>query len=239
MRILVLPGDGIGPEITAATVEVLGALDQRLGLRLEMEQHDIGLAALAAQGTTLPDAVLQLVAEVEGTVLGPVSHYDYPPRAEGGINPSADLRTRFELFANIRRCRSVEGPSVLPSPMDLVIVRENTEGFYSDRSMHSGKRRVHAGPGLGVLDPQGHGARLGAGRPGRVRAGPDPTPPRDCPAQGQRAQAVRRPAVSTTIADPQTRTRDLGGALGTHALARAVIDRLDRSTPALQEETHA
>jgi 3-isopropylmalate dehydrogenase len=138
VRVLVLPGDGIGPEITAATVQVLAALDDRLGLGLQFEQHDIGLASLSETGSTLPDAVLARVEKVDGTILGPVSHYDYPPRAEGGINPSAELRTRFELFANIRPCHSVEGVSVLRSPMDLVIVRENAEGFYSDRSMHAG-----------------------------------------------------------------------------------------------------
>jgi 3-isopropylmalate dehydrogenase len=138
VRILVLPGDGIGPEITAATVEVLRALDDRLGLGFELEQHDIGLASLAATGSTLPDPVLARVTEVDGTILGPVSHYDYPPRAEGGINPSAELRTRFALYANIRPCRSVDGLSVLRTPMDLVIVRENTEGFYSDRNMYAG-----------------------------------------------------------------------------------------------------
>ena len=94
MKILVLPGDGIGPEITAATLHVLRAVDSRLGLGLEVQQRDIGLAALAAHGTTLPDVVLQQVTEVDGTVLGPVSHYDYPPREQGGINPSAELRTR-------------------------------------------------------------------------------------------------------------------------------------------------
>ena len=138
MRILVLPGDGIGPEITEATVEVLRALDELMGLGLELEQHDIGLASLAAVGCTLPDAVLARVPEVDGTILGPVSHYDYPPRDQGGINPSAELRTRFDLYANVRPCRSVDGLSVLRTPMDLVIVRENTEGFYADRNMHAG-----------------------------------------------------------------------------------------------------
>ena len=138
MKLLVLPGDGIGPEITEATVEVLGALDRLSGLGLELEQHDIGLAALASRGSTLPDDVLERVPEVDGTILGPVSHYDYPPGDQGGTNPSAELRTRFELYANVRPCRSVEGLSVLRTPMDLVIVRENTEGFYSDRSMYAG-----------------------------------------------------------------------------------------------------
>jgi 3-isopropylmalate dehydrogenase len=138
VRILVLPGDGIGPEITAATVEVLRALDDRLGLGLELERRDIGLTSLETAGTTLPDDVLHRVPEVDGTLLGPVSHYDYPARDRGGLNPSAELRTRFALYANIRPCRSVDGLSVLRTPMDLVIVRENTEGFYSDRSMYAG-----------------------------------------------------------------------------------------------------
>jgi isocitrate/isopropylmalate dehydrogenase len=138
MRILVLPGDGIGPEITAATLRVLEAVDERFGLGLQTDVRAIGLASLAEQGTTLPGDVLDLVTEVDGTVLGPVSHYDYPPRADGGINPSAELRTRFKLHANIRPCRSVADLSVLRTPMDLVIVRENTEGFYSDRSMYAG-----------------------------------------------------------------------------------------------------
>jgi 3-isopropylmalate dehydrogenase len=138
MRILVLPGDGIGPEITAATLRVLEAADERFGLGLQSEVREIGLASLAARGTTLADDVLDLVTEVDGTVLGPVSHYDYPPRTDGGVNPSAELRTRFALHANIRPCRSVADLSVLRTPMDLVIVRENTEGFYSDRNMFAG-----------------------------------------------------------------------------------------------------
>ena len=71
-------------------------------------------------------------------ILGPVSHFDYPPRAEGGLNPSAELRTRFKLYANIRPCRSRPDFTVLRRPMDLVLVRENTEGFYSDRNMFAG-----------------------------------------------------------------------------------------------------
>ncbi|MFE1954570.1 isocitrate/isopropylmalate dehydrogenase family protein [Streptomyces sp. NPDC059524] len=138
MKILVLPGDGIGPEITSATLDVLSAADKLLGLGLQYETHDIGLASLAAIGSTLPDHVLDKVEQTDGVLLGPVSHYDYPPRSEGGINPSAELRTRFQLYANIRPCRSRADLSILRTPMDLVIVRENTEGFYSDRNMYAG-----------------------------------------------------------------------------------------------------
>ena len=138
VRLLVLPGDGIGPEITDAALRVLSAADQRFALDLDIEQMSIGEAALAAEGTTLPDRVLRRVPEMDGTLLGPVSHYTYPSRAAGGLNPSAELRTRFRLYSNVRPCRSRPDLSVLRQPMDLVIVRESTEGFYSDRNMFAG-----------------------------------------------------------------------------------------------------
>ncbi|ATQ43345.1 isocitrate/isopropylmalate dehydrogenase family protein [Caulobacter mirabilis] len=138
MRILVLPGDGIGPEITAATLEVLDAVDQSMSLGLEVELADIGLSSLARQGTTLPDAVLARAAAVDGVILGPVSHYEYPPVEQGGINPSGALRSRFGLGANIRPCRTREGLPSVGRPMDLIIVREATEGFYADRNMYAG-----------------------------------------------------------------------------------------------------
>ncbi|MFI6086258.1 isocitrate/isopropylmalate dehydrogenase family protein [Streptomyces sp. NPDC051217] len=138
MHILVLPGDGIGPEIVPPALEVLEAADAAYGLALTFETADIGLTSLARQGTTLPQPVIDRVPEVGGVILGPVSHYEYPPKQEGGFNPSAELRVRFELFANIRPCRSMAGLRLLRTPMDMVLVRENTEGFYSDRNMYAG-----------------------------------------------------------------------------------------------------
>lgn len=150
VKILVLPGDGIGPEITAATLDVLRAADAALGFGLEVESREIGLASLAASGTTLPDEVLARVPEVDGVLLGPVSHYEYPPRSAGGINPSAALRTTFSLFANIRPSRSRADLSILRKPMDLVLVRENTEGFYSDRNMYAGTGEFMPEPDLAL-----------------------------------------------------------------------------------------
>jgi 3-isopropylmalate dehydrogenase len=138
MKILILPGDGIGPEITHATLDVLAVVDKKLSLRLDLDIQDIGLTTLKSQGTTLPPAVMKRIPEVDGVILGPVSHYEYPGRQQGGINQSAELRVVFDLYANIRPSRSRPGVSVLPRPMDLIIVRENTEGFYSDRNMHAG-----------------------------------------------------------------------------------------------------
>jgi len=150
MNILVLPGDGIGPEITAATLAVLQAADRRLSLGLAFARHDIGLASLAAEGTTLPEAVLAAIPKADGVILGPVSHYEYPARDQGGINPSGELRVRFDLTANIRPCRSRPDLSILRKPMDLVIVRENTEGFYADRNMVAGTGEFMPDPDMAL-----------------------------------------------------------------------------------------
>jgi hypothetical protein len=91
MRILVLPGDGIGPEITEATLRVLEAVNAPMGLGITTETADIGLKALAEQGSTLSDSVMARIPQVEGVILGPVSHYEYPTRDKGGINPSNGL----------------------------------------------------------------------------------------------------------------------------------------------------
>jgi isocitrate/isopropylmalate dehydrogenase len=102
VRIVVLPGDGIGPEISAAAAEVLGLVNRDLGLGLEFETHEIGLLRLKTSGTTFPAAVLERCRAADSVLLGPVSHSDYPGRAEGRINVSAELRIALDLYANIR-----------------------------------------------------------------------------------------------------------------------------------------
>ncbi len=151
MRFAVLPGDGIGLEITDATIEVLEVVDSALGLGLSYETHEVGLAALKRVGTTAPDGVLDACRAADGIILGPVSHSEYPARAQGGINISAELRVVLDLFANIRPARSREGlPHYGRTGMDLVIVRENTEGFYSDRNMHWGVGEFMPTPDLAL-----------------------------------------------------------------------------------------
>ncbi|MBN7786971.1 isocitrate/isopropylmalate dehydrogenase family protein [Ponticoccus gilvus] len=138
-KILTLDGDGIGPEITAATRAVMEAADRRFALGLHIERAEIGFAALKASGTTIPEAVIEAALAADGVVLGPVSHNEYPPVAEGGLNPSGVLRKRLDLFANIRPAKTPPGASgATGKPVDLVTVRENTEGFYADRNMATG-----------------------------------------------------------------------------------------------------
>src|SRR6267378_2417086 len=151
VRIVVMEGDGIGPEITAATMAVLGAADRVFKLGLSFTPVAIGLAALRAHGSTLPPAAVDAAKAADGVFLGPVSHNDYPPVSQGGLNPSGELRKRLDLFANIRPARSRGGfPPRCGSPVDLVIARENTEGFYADRSMFLGSGEFMPTPDLAL-----------------------------------------------------------------------------------------
>jgi isocitrate/isopropylmalate dehydrogenase len=139
MKILVLPGDGIGPEITQATLAVLDRANAKFKLGLEWEMREIGLIPLKQQGSTLPDAVMEAARNAPGIILGPVDHLQYPSREKGGINPSGELRVKLDLFANIRPAKSRMGVGLTGKPVDLVIFRECTEGFYADRNMFMGR----------------------------------------------------------------------------------------------------
>ena len=144
MRFLALPGDGIGPEIVEATVRVIEAL----GLNAQIETAEIGFAALKRHGTTIPDDVIARAKEVDGVLLGPVSHNEYPPREEGGLNPSGVLRRALDLYANIRPARN--WPGVPGREIDVVVVRENLEGFYADRNLHMGPGEFMPVPGVAL-----------------------------------------------------------------------------------------
>lgn len=137
MRMIVLPGDGIGPEITEATIGVLQAVDRAFDLGLSFDYEDVGFASLEKHGTTLRDETLEKARGYDGIILGPQSHMDYPAREQGGRNVSAGFRVQLDLYANVRPARS--RPFLNSSKtMDLVIMREATEGFYPDRNMYKG-----------------------------------------------------------------------------------------------------
>ncbi|MEQ9122909.1 MAG: isocitrate/isopropylmalate family dehydrogenase [Alphaproteobacteria bacterium] len=138
LKILVLPGDGIGPEITATAEAALQALDRRFGLGLDLSRRDIGFAALAKEGATWGPATEAACRAADGVVMGPTDTAAYPPPEEGGVGPSAMARKNLDLFANIRPSKSTPGAPALKPGVDLVVVRENTEGFYADRNMALG-----------------------------------------------------------------------------------------------------
>ncbi|WP_424135569.1 isocitrate/isopropylmalate dehydrogenase family protein [Roseomonas chloroacetimidivorans] len=143
MHIVVLPGDGIGPEITGATLAVLEAAGNRFGLNLNLTHEVAGHESLRRHGTTLRPGLLETVQAADGLLMGPMSTYDYTDESKGGINPSAFFRKRLDLFANIRPARTYPGvPYPTRHEFDLVVVRENTEGFYADRNMTKGSAEM-------------------------------------------------------------------------------------------------
>ncbi len=126
-----LDGDGIGPEVTAATVAVVDAAVAACGLpAVRWVPLPVGLSAVSTHGTPLPEETVTGLAGVDGWVMGPHDNVSYPPPFDRQLNPSGYLRRHFDLYANVR-------PAV-GRGVDLVIVRENTQGFYADRSAFAG-----------------------------------------------------------------------------------------------------
>src|SRR4051812_12755799 len=151
LRLCVMQGDGIGPEITAATLDVLRAAGTRWQIAFAFEEVKVGLEPLRERGTTFPESAFEAAKAADGVILGPVSHNDYPPADKGGINPSGALRKRLDLFANIRPARTrAQFPARFGKPADLVIVRENTEGFYADRNMFLGVGDILVTPDVAI-----------------------------------------------------------------------------------------
>jgi isocitrate dehydrogenase (NAD+) len=122
--ISVLRGDGIGPEIMDATLHVLDAM--QLGLHYEFA--DAGMAALEKHGELLPQATMESITRNRVALKSPLT----TPVGEGFSSINVELRKRFDLYANVRPAKSFPNTkSRFPSGVDLVTVRENTEGAYS------------------------------------------------------------------------------------------------------------
>ncbi len=134
MRLLVLPGDGIGPEITAAALPVLRAASERFRLGLQIDEDVVGHESLRRHGTSVRPEVAEAAREADGLVLGPTAAFEY----KNAINPSMFFRKSLDLFANIRPSRTYPGVVQRVGAFDLIVMRENTEGFYADRNMESG-----------------------------------------------------------------------------------------------------
>jgi isocitrate dehydrogenase (NAD+) len=122
-KIIVVPGDGIGPEITRATLRVL----QALKAPLEYEEHQAGLAALEKGLEVLPESTLKAISKAKVALKGPCS----TPIGGGFTSVNVGLRKRLNLFAAVRPVRSLPGVVTRFEGVDLIVIRENTEGLYS------------------------------------------------------------------------------------------------------------
>ncbi len=138
MDIVVMAGDDIGPEIVSAAMDVVKAADAGFSLGLRFTEVEVGMASHRKNGTTLTESAFQAAAQADGVIVGPCGMTDYPPLAEGGLNIPGTIRKRLDLYANLRPARSRAGLPDARRGLDVLIVRENTEGFYSDRTMFQG-----------------------------------------------------------------------------------------------------
>lgn len=137
LRIGVLPGDDIGHEIVPASVAIARAAAAAAGVDVEWVDVPLGRHALETHGSTMPSGTLETLSTLDGWILGPIGHRDYPDVPEA-INPHPILRKHFDLFANVRPTRSFADIGCLHDNVDLVIVRENNEGFQPDRNLVMG-----------------------------------------------------------------------------------------------------
>lgn len=137
LRIGILEGDDIGHEIVPASVEVARRAADIAGQQIDWVNVPIGRRALDTLGQTMPDGTLETLESLDGWILGPIGHRDYPKVPEA-VNPHPILRKRFDLFANVRPTRSFPDIGCLHDDIDMVIVRENNEGFQPDRNVVMG-----------------------------------------------------------------------------------------------------
>ena len=122
-RITLIPGDGIGPEVTAAAVQLLDAA----GADLEWEEVEAGLEAVSKYGKPLPDRVLESIQKNKVALKGPLT----TAVATGFSSANVELRQRLKLYASLRPVTNVPGIESRFGDVDVIIVRENTEGLYS------------------------------------------------------------------------------------------------------------
>ena len=122
-HITLIPGDGIGPEVVQPTLAIIKAA----GVKIDWESHLAGTEALKKHRTTIPQALLDSFNKTRVALKGPVT----TPVGAGFSSVNVELRQTFELLANLRPIKNLPGVKARYQGVDLVIVRENTEGLYS------------------------------------------------------------------------------------------------------------
>jgi len=143
MKIIVIPGDGIGPETMAVSDEVLLAVSKRFDLNIELSHESAGQESLKQQGATVTAELLEKVKQADGLMLGPMSTLELGQASQGEINASLFFRKNLDLYANIRPAKTYPGLAKrVQQDFDLIVVRENTEGFYADRNVESGSSEM-------------------------------------------------------------------------------------------------
>src|SRR5882672_7823748 len=150
LKVGILNGDDIGLEVVPECVKVMRAAAHKTGLEIDWHRVPIGKTALDELGYTLPPGTLEKLDTLDGWVLGPIGHQAYPKDQPNVINPHPILRKHYDLFANIRPAKSYPGLPGLYQDVDLIIVRENNEGFPPDRNTYLGSGEFRPTPDMTI-----------------------------------------------------------------------------------------
>jgi len=121
--VTLIPGDGIGPEVTKPTLAIIKAA----GVNIEWETHLAGASALKKHKTTIPKSLLDSFTKNKIALKGPIT----TPVGEGFPSVNVELRQTFDLYSNLRPIKNLPGVKARYQNVDLIVVRENTEGLYS------------------------------------------------------------------------------------------------------------
>ncbi len=122
-----IAGDGIGPEVSAATVEIVEAAGRKTGVSFDWERQDAGADAFAKTGEYIPKALYESLDSTRVGLKGPVT----TPIGGGFTSINVTLRKKFDLYSNFRPIRNLPGLKTNYPGVDLIIVRENTEDLYA------------------------------------------------------------------------------------------------------------
>lgn len=137
-KIGVLNGDGIGPEIVPATVKIFAFAAEKLGIQIDWVKLPMGWEGIKKYNDPLPEITMRTLEKCHGWILGPHDSASYPQEHKKSLTPGGRLRHHLDLYANIRPAKTIPGLDSLVQNVDLIICRENTEGFYADRNMYQG-----------------------------------------------------------------------------------------------------
>lgn len=134
-NLAILKGDGVGPEVIDATLPTIKIIEKKLGIKININYSDAGYHCIKKYGTNLPDKTIKLIKNSDMVLKGPMTTPEEPGSQESA---AVKIRKMFNLYANVRPAKSIKGIKSLKDNVDLVIVRENTEGMYSGKEFMIG-----------------------------------------------------------------------------------------------------
>ncbi|WP_051026850.1 isocitrate/isopropylmalate dehydrogenase family protein [Nocardia higoensis] len=179
LRLGSIEGDGIGPEVVRSARRVVDeAMAAVGGAPIEWVPAAIGHRAIEEFGEPLPRRTIEVLEGLDAWLLGPHDNVSYPGEFRKATPPGGAIRKHFDLYANIRPARAFPGVRAAAPGIDLVVVRENSEGFYADRNMFAGSGEFQPSADMamsvavitrGATERIAHEAmRLAASRRGKV-----------------------------------------------------------------------